>query len=53
LVINEEKAKNVQLIFDLYLDGKSILGIIKGLEKLGIKTPAGKDKWSKRTEVIL
>ena len=49
LIINEEEYKNVQLIFDLYLEGKSILGIIKELENLGIKTPTGKDKWSKRT----
>jgi DNA invertase Pin-like site-specific DNA recombinase len=49
LIIKEGESKNVQLIFDLYLEGKSILGIIKELEKRGIKTPTGKDKWSKRT----
>ncbi len=49
LIIKEEDSKNVQLIFDLYLEGKSIMGIIRELEKLGIKTPTGKDKWSKRT----
>jgi site-specific DNA recombinase len=37
------------LIFDLYLQGKSIIGIIVELEKLDIKSPTGKDKWSKRT----
>ena len=42
-------AKNVQLIFNLYLRGESIVGIISELEKLGIKSPTGKDKWSKRT----
>lgn len=49
LIIDDAEAKNVQLIFDLYLQGKSIIGIIKELEELGTKTPTGKDKWSKRT----
>jgi len=33
LVIDEEQAENVRLIFDLYLSGQSFLGIIKELEK--------------------
>ena len=33
LVIDEEKAKNVKLIYDLYLSGQSVVGIIKELEK--------------------
>ena len=49
LIIDDEEAKNVQLIFDLYLRGKSIIGIIEELARLGIKSPTGKDKWSKRT----
>ena len=49
LVINEEEAKNVRLIYNLYLQGKSVIGIVKELERLGIKSPTGKDKWSKRT----
>ncbi|KXZ39172.1 Site-specific DNA recombinase [Alkalithermobacter thermoalcaliphilus JW-YL-7 = DSM 7308] len=49
LIIDDEEAKNVQLIFEFYLQGKSIIGIIEELEKLGIKSPTGKDKWSKRT----
>ena len=49
LIINDLVAKNVQLIFNLYLRGESIVGIISELEKLGIKSPTGKDKWSKRT----
>ena len=31
------------------MGGKSINGILKELESLGIKSPTGKDKWSKRT----
>lgn len=49
LVIDEEKAKNVKLIFDLYLDGQSVTGIIKELAKRKILSPTGKEKWCKRT----
>ena len=49
LVIDEEKAKNVKLIFDLYLGGQSIVGIIKELEKRKIFSLTGKIKWCKRT----
>ena len=49
LVIDEEKAKNVKLIFDLYLSGQSVIGIIKELEKRKILSPTGKTKWCKRT----
>ncbi|NLZ53564.1 MAG: recombinase family protein [Thermoanaerobacteraceae bacterium] len=49
LVIKNEEARNVRLIFELYLGGFSIIGIKRELEKRGIKTPTGKEKWSKRT----
>lgn len=49
LVVNEEQAAVVQRIFNLYLGGKSVSGILKELENLGIKSPTGKDKWNKRT----
>ena len=49
LVIDEEKAKNVKLIFDLYLGGQSVVGIIKELAKRKILSPTGKEKWCKRT----
>lgn len=49
IIINEEQAEIVRLIFDLYLSGKSILGIIKELQNRGIKSPTGKDRWAKRT----
>lgn len=49
LVIEESEAKNVRLIFNMYLRGKSVIGIVSELERLGIKSPTGKDKWSKRT----
>ncbi|WP_243124731.1 recombinase family protein [Eubacterium limosum] len=49
LVIDEETSKNVKLIFDLYLSGQSVLGIIKDLERRKIPSPTGKEKWCKRT----
>src|SRR5699024_8136477 len=41
--------RSSDLIFELYLRGFSIIGIKRELEKRGIKTPTGKEKWSKRT----
>ncbi|SNT24609.1 Site-specific DNA recombinase [Anaerovirgula multivorans] len=49
LIIDDAVAKNVRTIFELYLQGKSVLGVVKELERLGIKSPTGKDKWAKRT----
>ncbi len=49
LVIDEEKAKNVKLIFDLYLGGQSVVGIIKELKKRKILSPKGKENWNKRS----
>ena len=49
LIIDEETAKNVKLIFDLYLGGQSVIGIIKELEKREILSPTRKEKWCKRT----
>jgi len=53
LIINEAEAENVRKIFKWYLDGKSILGIMKELERLGIKSPTGKERWPKRTIDVL
>lgn len=49
LAINEDEAEAVRLIFKLYLMGYSIGGIIKELEKRGIQSPTGKEKWYKGT----
>lgn len=49
LMIKDDEAKNVRLIFNLYLRGKSVIGIISELEKMDIKSPTGKGKWCKRT----
>lgn len=49
LIINKEQAEVVKLIFDLYLGGKSILGIVEELKDRNIKSPTGKDDWPKRS----
>ena len=49
LAIDDKEAKNVRLIFNMYLQGKSMIGIAAELERLGIKSPTGKQKWAKRT----
>ena len=49
LVIDEETAKNVELIYDLYLSGQSVVGIIKELAKRKILSPKGKENWNKRS----
>lgn len=48
-VIDEETAKNVKLIYDLYLSGQSVVGIIKELAKRKIFSPKGKENWNKRS----
>lgn len=49
LIIDETEAKVVRSIFDMYLSGYSIVGIVKELERRGVKSPTDKDRWSKRT----
>jgi len=46
LAINEEEAKTVRLIFDLYLSGKGALLLCKELENQGIPTPSGAQRWT-------
>lgn len=49
LVINEEEAEIVRLIYDLYLKGYGCRKIKSYLEENGIKTVTGKDEWSTST----
>ena len=49
LVIAEEEAKIVRLIFSLYLRGNGCRKIKKFLEEQGIKTVTGKNEWSTAT----
>jgi site-specific DNA recombinase len=48
LTIDEKQAENVRWIFDLYLQGHSVVSIIRELRKRRIKSPSGKTVWSKR-----
>jgi DNA invertase Pin-like site-specific DNA recombinase/outer membrane murein-binding lipoprotein Lpp len=48
-VINEEEAGIVKLIYQLFLEGKTPAGICRYLDKQGILTPSGKQKWSQTT----
>lgn len=45
LVIVPEQAEVVRRIYREFLEGKSAISIIKGLEKDGIKNGAGRTKW--------
>lgn len=49
LTVDEAEATVVCDIFNLYLQGKSILGIQRELKARGIKSPIGNDTWCKRT----
>jgi Site-specific recombinases, DNA invertase Pin homologs len=49
LVIVEDEAEIVRLIYSLYLDGKGYRQIKKHLEENGIKTASGKKEWSTST----
>ena len=49
LVINAQQAEVVRLIFGLFLAGLTPHSIAEELTKRGIKTPRGKDRWSKDT----
>ena len=46
LIIDEEKAANVKLIFSLYLSGYSLSKIAKELKAKGILSPMGKETWT-------
>lgn len=48
LAIDAKQAKNVRWIFDLYSQGHSVVSIMRELRKRRIKSPSGKDVWSKR-----
>lgn len=49
LVVNEEQAKTVRKIYELFLGGLSCYAIAKRLTQEGLPTPAGKEKWSPET----
>ena len=49
LVINEEQAKIVRLIFRLFLEGMTACKIVKELAARHILTVTGKEKWNAKT----
>lgn len=49
LVVNEEEAETIRLIYRLFLEGMSYKGIGNELQRRGILTPAGKENWSHST----
>jgi len=49
LTINEDEAKTVRLIFDLYLSGMGAHRVTKELESMGIPAPSGDTQWKHST----
>ena len=45
MVVNEEQAKTVRLIYSLFLKGRTYTSIAKELTKRGLPTPGGKTIW--------
>ena len=46
MVINEEQAEIIRLIYLLYLEGRTLGDITRVLQAAGIKTPTGNEKWA-------
>lgn len=53
IIIDKEQANVVRDIFRWYINGDSILGIVKKLAENNVPSPSGKEKWSKRSVEIL
>lgn len=49
LVINDEQAAIVRLIYSSFLSGLSFHAVARKLTAMGVKTPKGKDAWSQQT----
>jgi len=49
LRINDMEAEVVRSIFDMYLEGRSIIGIKRELERCSILSPTGNSTWCKRS----
>ncbi len=49
VTINEEQAVTVRLMYESYLNGMSVGGIIKDLREKKIPSPTGKEEWSPGT----
>ena len=53
LAIDNEQAKVVRDIFRWYIDGASVVGIIKKLSDAGIPSPTGKEKRNNGLTIII
>ena len=49
ITLNLEQAMIVSQIYDLYLQGKSLGGIVDALKERGIPSPTGKQVWARAT----
>ena len=49
IVVNQEEAETVRMIFRLFLEGMTPHAITLELTRRGIKSPGGKDKWNQGT----
>lgn len=49
LIPHPDQTAVVQQIFDWYLEGESVIGIVQLLKEQQIPSPRGKDTWPKRT----
>jgi len=49
LVINDQEAKIVKSIFELYISGYSLGKIVDALFEKGVLSPTGRPKWNKET----
>jgi len=49
IAINQEQAAAVRQIYDLYLQGKSLGGIVDVLKERSIPSPTGKSVWARAT----
>ena len=47
IIIKQEQAETVKLIYDLYLHGKSLGGIANALKNFRIPSPTGKPAWTR------
>lgn len=48
-----KKEELIKLIYELYIENKSLYKVSKILFSRGIKTPQGKDKWSRQTLAVI
>lgn len=51
--INEEEAKYVRMVFDMYLSGETLVGIARHLNSLGVRTKKGNPIENRQIEYML